>query len=255
MEWTGEGIVVGVRTHGETSVILEVFTPDRGRHLGMVLGGRSRRMRPVLQAGNSVAVTWRARLEEHMGQFTAEPVVLRAADLMASATALHGLGHLCALVRLLPERDPHCDLYAEFVTLIEILGTGRDSPSDIVRFELRLLAELGFGLDLTRCAATGQRHDLAFVSPKSGRAVSREAGEPYRDRLLRLPAFLTDEGDAGNATATEVRAAFDLTGFFLVRDVFAARGSAIPDARRAYLAAALPFDAEQTARSAVRLTP
>lgn len=245
MDWRDEGVVIGVRRHGETSVILELLTLDRGRHLGMVLGGRSRRLRPLLQPGNTVLASWRARLDEHMGTFSVEASRMRAADLMGRARALHALNYLCILARLLPERDPHPGLYARFVHLLDGLSIGAPVSAPLVRFELQALAELGFGLDLSCCAATGRRDDLIFVSPRSGRAVSREAGAPYRDRLLALPTFLVgdDEGDderhdpVGNA---DLAAGFRLTEFFLTRDVFGARGLPLPEPRGAYLASALP---------------
>ncbi len=237
MEWRDEGVVIGIRRHGETSAILELFTPERGRHLGMVLGGRSRRLRPVLQPGNSVLANWRARLDDHMGHYTVEALRLRAAGIIDDALALYALNHLCVLVRLLPERDPHPALHGDLAVLLDRLHERETLPAMIVRFELRLLADLGFGLDLGRCAATGRRDDLAYVSPRTGRAVSRAAGDPYRDRILALPAFLTEAGDTAAAEIHEIQAGFRLTEYFLKRDVFAPRGLTLPDARRAYLAA------------------
>ena len=238
MEWRDEGVVIGIRRHGETSVIVDLLTPERGRHLGMVLGGRSRRLRPVLQPGNSVVATWRARLDDHMGHYAIEALRLRAAGIIDDALALHALNHLCVLVRLLPERDPHPALHDDLAALLDRLGERETLPAMIVKFELRLLADLGFGLDLDRCAATGRCDDLAYVSPRSGRAVSRIAGEPYRDRILALPAFLTaPDGEATVADMPELQAGFRLTEFFLTRNVLAPRGLTLPDARRAYLAA------------------
>ena len=235
MEWQDRGIVIGVRTHGESAAIVDVLTASRGRHLGLVHGGQSRRMRPCLQAGNTVDVTWRARIEEQLGTFAVEPRVQRAARLLDSGLALHALNHLCALVRLLPEREPHAPLYEQLDAMLDHLDDRDATPAAIVRFELGLLQDLGFGLDLATCAATGQRDDLAYVSPKSGRAVCRTAGEPYRARLLALPAFLRD--DAATAGPDELAAGFRLSEYFLLRDVFAPRGLAMPDARRAYLRA------------------
>ncbi|HEX4767457.1 MAG TPA: DNA repair protein RecO [Lichenihabitans sp.] len=238
MEWCDEGVVIGIRRHGETSVIVELLTPARGRHLGMVLGGRSRRLRPVLQPGNSVVANWRARLDDHMGHYTVEALRLRAAGIIDDALALHALNHLCVLVRLLPERDPHPALHDDLAALLDRLGERETLPAMIVRFELRLLADLGFGLDLDRCAATGRCDDLAYVSPRTGRAVSRAAGAPYRDRILALPSFLTASADGPAALGVpDLQAGFRLTEYFLKRNVFAPRGLALPDARRAYLAA------------------
>ena len=235
MQWTDEGIVIGVRRHGETSVILDLLTRTHGRHLGFVQGGRSRRLRPCLQPGNSVHAVWQARVEEQLGSFAVEPATLRAARVMASELALHAVNHLCALARLLPEREPHDGLFAEIEAILADVDDRRRTPAAIVRFELSLLTELGFGLDLERCAATGTRDDLAYVSPKSGRAVSRPAGEPYRDRLLALPLFLRDSAQA--PTAADVNAGFRLAAFFLLRDVFEPRQQPLPIARAAYIRA------------------
>lgn len=239
MEWQEAGVVVGVRIHGETSVILEIFTAAHGRHVGIVPGGRSRRLRPVLQPGNIVLATWRARLEEQMGTFAVEPLRMRAGQAMQEAAALHALNHLSGLSRLLPERDPHPALHARLASLLEGLHAPAALAPHIVEFELALLADLGFGLDLECCAATGQRDDLAFVSPRTGRAVSRSAGEPYRDRILALPRFLTGETVTEIADA-EIVTGFQLTEFFLRRDVFAPRGLPLPAARRAYLVKVFP---------------
>src|SRR5690606_8298420 len=186
MEWRDEGNILGTRRHSETSAILEVMTRAHGRHLGLVRGGRSRRMQPVLQPGNRVDLVWRARLDEHMGLYQVEPLELHAARLFDSACAVYGLQTLAAHLRLLPERDPHEDLYRTLALLVAHLDEPAAAGELIVRFELLVLDELGFGLDLARCAATGRGDDLAFVSPKSGRAVSREAGQPWAERMLPL---------------------------------------------------------------------
>lgn len=233
MEWRDRAIVIGVRAHGESSAILHVLTASRGRHLGLVHGGRSRRMRPSLQAGNSVDVAWRARIEDQLGTFTVEPRTLRAARLLDSALALHALNHLCALAHLLPEREPHEPLHDQLAAILDHLEDRTATPAAIVRFELSLLQDLGFGLDLATCAATGTRDDLAYVSPKSGRAVCRSAGEPYRDRLLVLPDFLRDDPD--HVGPEDLADGFRLAEHFLLRDVFTPRGLAMPDARQAYL--------------------
>ncbi|MHB8886383.1 MAG: DNA repair protein RecO [Methylovirgula sp.] len=241
MEWHDEGMIIGVRKHGETSAILEVMTRAHGRHLGLVKGGRAKRMQPVLQAGNGLRLVWRARLDEHLGFYAVEATDLRAAQLMATKASLQGLNLLTALLRLLAERDPHAALYDAALFVADRLTDTKLGPALLARFELALLVELGFGLDLSCCAATGTTDDLVYVSPKSGRAVSRLAGEPYRERLLPLPAFLRD--DSGDMPSpAEVRDGFILTAFFLARDVFGPRGQAMPDAHAAYLAA-LPTDA------------
>lgn len=169
MQWQDEAIILGVKRHGETSVIAEVMTRLRGRHLGMVRGGRSRSMQPVLQAGNRVDVIWRARLDDHLGEFRIEPLQLRAAQLMETATAVYGVQAMGALLRLLPERDPHPHLYQALDVILDNLHDPVDAGELFVRFELAVLNDLGFGLDLTECAATGLRTDLIYVSPKTGK--------------------------------------------------------------------------------------
>src|SRR5690606_14444818 len=232
MEWQDEGIVLGARRHGEANVILELMTAAHGRHMGLVRGGRSRRLQPVLQPGNGVAVVWRARIEEYLGLDAVEATAMRAARFIESPLALHGLGTLTALLRLMPERDPHPGLYEALSVLMEHLDDPAVAPALIVRFELAVLAELGFGLDLSCCAATGGTQELVYVSPKSGRAVSRAAGEPYRDRLLPLPSFLRQGGLVDTIGADDVLAGFRLTWLFLSRHVYEPRGLAEPDARR-----------------------
>ncbi|WP_457795889.1 DNA repair protein RecO [Methylocystis sp. S23] len=233
MEWRDEGLVIGARTHGETSVILELMTRAHGRHLGVVRGGRSRAMRAALQPGNLVTASWRARLEDHMGAFAVEPLASRAARYLDRGAALHGVATLVALLRLLPERDPHAELFEAADAIASALETADGAAPMMARFELALLGALGFGLDLERCALTGTREDLAFVSPKSGRAVNRAAAAPWRERLLPFPRFLQQED--GAASAEEIAAAFRLTGYFLARDVFAPRGGAMPMSRELYL--------------------
>jgi len=236
MEWTDTAIVLGTRRHGEANAILELMTREHGRHLGLVRGGAGTRLRPVLQPGNSLVATWRARLDEHLGYYTVEGLELRAASFLISAHAVYGVTHLSALCRLLPERDPHEQVFA---ALDEALGRLADPAAVAVlvaRFELQLLAELGFGLDLSACAATGELSDLVYVSPKSGRAVSRAAGEPWRERLLALPAFLGEEATQP-PSADDLAAGFALTGFFLERHLYAPHGAALPEARAAFIAA------------------
>jgi DNA repair protein RecO (recombination protein O) len=238
MQWQDRAIILGVKRHGETTVIVEVMTPERGRHLGMVRSGRSRSMQPVLQPGNEVEVTWRARLDEHLGEFRVEPVRLRAARLMETATAVYGVQAMGALLRLLPERDPHPHLFEALEIILENLHNPADAGELFVRFELAVLNDLGFGLDLSECAATGARSDLAYVSPKSGRAVSRAAGAPWADKMFALPAFLgTEQSQA--ADFESLAAAFRLTAFFLHRHVYEPRGVEAADAREGFVQAAL----------------
>lgn len=243
MEWVDEGMVLGVKRHGETSIILELMTHAHGRHLGLVRGGSSPRLRGILQPGNTVRATWRARLDEHLGLYLVEAANLRVAGFMDKAHALHGVTHLAALCRLLAEREPHIAIYDALGAILDRLDDPQAAAPLIARFELDFLAELGFGLDLTACAATGAKDELAFVSPRSGRAVSRAAGEPYRDKLMRLPVFLRREGSEGaRPSPGDVVDAFVLTGFFLERHAFAPRGLSLPEAR-AHLVSALTRDA------------
>lgn len=236
MEWRDAGIVLGLRRHGENAVVLEIMTRAHGRHLGIVRNGRSRTMQPILQPGNHVDALWRARLEEHLGEWKIEPVDLRAATYMHSSVALYGLNHLAQLTRLLPERDPHPAIYEALAVIGENLTEAPLAAPLLIRYELAILAELGFGLDLTECAATGQQSELVYVSPKSGRAVSRAAGEPWRDRLFRLPGFLA--GALVNVPDwAEIEAGFDLTAYFLERHVYGPRGLPPPEARGAFIAA------------------
>ena len=236
MEWTDEGIVLGVRRHGESSAIVELLTREHGRHLGLVRGGAGKRMRPLLQPGNSVTTVWRARLDEHLGYYAIEGTRLRAATLLASAHATYGVTHLASLVRLLPERDPHEDIFEMLDRTLEDFEEAGGAAAHLIRFELALLAELGFGLDLENCAATGETTDLIYVSPKSGVAVSRAAGEPYRDRLLRLPPFLREgEGDANGWSDQDLQDGFRLTGLFLLRHVLEPRGQGHSDARDGFI--------------------
>ena len=229
MEWIDEGIVLGVKRHGETSIILELMTRAHGRHLGLVRGGSGPRLRGILQPGNTVRATWRARLDEHLGLYLVEAANLRAAGFLDKAHALHGVTHLAALCRLLAEREPHTAIYDALQAILDRLEDLQAVAPMIARFELDFLAELGFGLDLAACAATGATDELVFVSPRSGRAVSRAAGEPYRDKLMRLPNFLRQDG--APPSPEDLADAFVLTGFFLDRHAFAPRGVSLPEAR------------------------
>ena len=235
MQWSDDGFVLGIRRHGEASAILELMTREHGRHLGLVRGGAGSRMRPVLQPANAVRVQWRARLDDQLGTYTIEPMALRAGALFAHSHALFAVTHLAALARLLPERDPHEIVFDSLETITAQLHEPALCAALIVRFELLMLTELGFGLDLDTCAATGSASDLIYVSPKSGRAVSRDAGAPWRERLLSLPAFVT--GDVEHVDAKDIAEGFALTAFFLSRHVLEPRGIAMPDARAHFIAA------------------
>lgn len=236
MEWTDEGIVLGTRRHGEANAILEVMTQEHGRHLGLVRGGMGSKLRPVLQPGNTVRVVWRARLDEHLGHYTVEALRMHGASMLAASHVVYGVTHLAALCRLLPERDPHPDVHDHLMEMLDHLEDPAAAARLVVQFEMLMLAELGFGLDLSSCVSTGQETELTYVSPKSGRAVSRVAGEPWRDRLLRLPAFLSEEA---HPSMDDLADGFQLTGFFLMRHVLEPRGLAFADARDGFVAAVL----------------
>lgn len=230
MEWTDEGVVLTVRAHGETAAVAELFTRANGRHMGLVHGGRSRRLRPVLQSGNHVEATWRARIADNLGHFAIELRRGYAAVAMESSARLAALSSMCELLRTLPERDPHPNLYEITLFVLGFLDDDSVWPALMVRWELALLDELGFGLDLETCAATGVRDDLIYVSPKSGRAVSESAGEPYKDRLLALPPFLVS-GRSEQVVDRDIGAGFALSGHFLETRVFQARERPLPEPR------------------------
>ena len=229
MNWSDEAIILSVRPHGETAAIVELFTRGHGRHLGLVHGGRSRRLRPVLQIGNHVDVDWKGRLADHLGQFRLELRKGFAASVMSEPAALAALSSMCTLTRLLPERDPHASLFEVFLFVLGFLDDATVWPALMVRWELALLEELGFGLDLETCAASGVSDNLIYVSPRSGRAVSASAGEPYKDRLLPLPDFLKRGG--GAVAGDDIRAGFALTGHFLQTRVLTPHEQDLPEAR------------------------
>jgi DNA repair protein RecO (recombination protein O) len=209
--------------------VLSVFTSSHGRHAGWVRGGAGRRARPLYQPGNRLRLTWRARLADQLGSFSAELEVAVAARLLDDPDRLAGLGAACALLEAtLPERDPHPSLYKDFSELIDLLPEHEDWLARYIRFELNLLAELGFGLDFASCAVTGATTDLVYVSPRSGRAVSRAGAGAYVDRLLPLPGFLLGEGSPDRA---QIRAGLRLTGAFLRRHLFDASERPMPSAR------------------------
>lgn len=239
MEWSEDAIILGTRRHGESSLVLETMTRSHGRYLGIVKGGRSRRFAATLQPGNTLAVTWRARLDEHLGNFQIEPLRLRAAELMQTAIGLNALQTLAAHLRLLPERDPHAELYDALHEILDQLSDAHLAAEFVIRFELMILQALGFGLDLSRCAVTGETRNLVWVSPRTGRAATREAGDPYAGGLLALPSFLRpDAGGGGNVPpAHELADGMRLTGHFLARWVWHPRGIEPPSTRDALVAA------------------
>jgi DNA repair protein RecO (recombination protein O) len=230
MDWQDEGIILSVRPHGETAAVAEVFTRHHGRHLGLVHGGRSRHQRPVLQPGNHVDMEWKARLADNLGHFSFELRRGYAVEAMDDAAALAAVASMCALAHLLPERDPHPNLYEVTLFVASFLGEPEVWPALMVRWELGLLDEFGVGLDLSSCAATGTRNDLSYVSPRSGRAVSATAGEPYRDRLLTLPPFLAGATQVAT-TREDVQAGFALTGFFIQSRILEPRNEPMPASR------------------------
>jgi DNA repair protein RecO (recombination protein O) len=238
MQWTDEGIVLGVKRHGEANTILELMTREHGRHLGLVRGGAGRLMRPVLQAGNLVSAVWRARLDQHLGLYVVEGLNLRVASLLAQAHAVYGVTHLAALCRLLPERDPHPSIVPMVETILDHVGEPTIAGLLMVQFELHILTELGFGLELDCCAVTGKCDQLIYVSPKTGRAVSREAGAPWRDKLLRLPPFLNEiETEADPPSLQDIGDGFALTGHFLLQRVLEPRGEGFAEARDSFVTA------------------
>jgi DNA repair protein RecO (recombination protein O) len=228
MEWSDQGIVLSARRHGESSVILSLLTAGHGRHAGLVRGGAGRRQRGMLQPGNQVEATWRARLEDHLGGFAVELLRNPSAAWLDEPARLAALSSACTIAdQTLPEREPCESVFNGLTHLFDVMAEP-DWAAAYVEWELALLGELGFGLDLSACAATGRNDALAYVSPRSGRAVSISAGEPYREKLLPLPGFLVGGGPARPA---DIAAGLALTGFFLDRHLFAPHQKRLPDLR------------------------
>jgi DNA repair protein RecO (recombination protein O) len=234
MEWRDEGVLLSMVAHGEGSAIIEVFTAGHGRHKGVVRGGASRKVAAMMQAGTQLAVTWRARLDQHIGAFVVEPVASRA-GVLADPLALLGLGSVVALVHMaLPERAAHGVLYTRTIALLDKMAQGEEWVLAYLNWEMLLLEEIGFGLDLGRCAVTGSRDDLAFVSPRTGRAVSRAAAGDWAAKLLPLPPCLLGQGAA---TRAEILQGLAVTGHFLNREVGAqTRAGVLPEARARLMA-------------------
>ena len=233
MQWSDTGIVLSARKHGESSAIVSLLTRDHGRHPGLVRGGSGRRKRGVLQPGNEIAATWRARLSEHLGSYTVELTKARPAAFLDDPLRLAGLSAACAVAEVaLPEREAHP---AAFVGLTTLLGALDQDvwPAIYVQWELNLLGDLGFGLDLSSCAATGATDNLIYVSPRTGRAVSGEAGVAYHSRLLPLPRFLAPAGRGPTVWSwADIDDGLALAGYFFERHVFAAHEGTVPAARR-----------------------
>lgn len=213
MEWRDHGILLKKNRHGETAAIIEVFTEHHGRHAGIVRGGTSRKIAPVLQPGAQLDLIWRARLEDHLGSFVAEPIRSRAAAAMSGRLSLAGLNAVTGLLAFcLPEREAHTGLFARSEALLDLLGQDDVWPLAYLNWEMALLEEMGFGLDLSKCAVTGQSDGLVFVSPRTGRAVSAKGAGDWADRMLDLPPCLLGQGPAPDA---EVLRALKTTGYFM----------------------------------------
>ncbi len=234
MEWREDGVLLAARRHGENAAIIETFTESHGRHAGVVRGGAGRRLWPVLQPGAQLDLTWRARLDDRLGSFTVEPVRGRAAALMGDPLGLAGLASVCALLaHALPERAAYPALWRESVTLLDLIAATSAWPLAYLRWEVSLLATMGFALDLTRCAVTGADAGLTHVSPRTGRAVSVTGARGYEDKLLPLPPCLLGTGDAANA---EIATALRVTGHFLLREIGPHQpGQPFPSARQRLL--------------------
>jgi DNA repair protein RecO (recombination protein O) len=236
MQWSDEGVVLETRRHGERALVVQLLTREHGRHAGLLRGGQTPHARAQWQIGNRLLVTWRARLTEHLGSFSGEIAESHAARLLGDRARLAALAAASALAAsALPEREPHPRAYAGLNGLIIALDDDDRWALAYVEWEMALLEELGFGLDLTRCAATGASENLVYVSPRSGQAVSAAAGHPYRQKMLRLPAFLRHESEAAQPAPDDVLDGLDLTGFFLDRRVFAPHGRKLPAARARYV--------------------
>jgi DNA repair protein RecO (recombination protein O) len=254
MDWRDTGFVLNARRHGESALIVELLTREHGKHAGLVRGGQSPRRRALLQPGNEVAALWRGRLSEHLGTFDCELVTAHAACLLDDSGRLAALNAAVALLcAALPEREPHPELYDAFAALLCILTTARSATGhgepdlatrrssfdssaawapSYVAWECGLLAALGFGLDLGRCAVTGTNEDLAYVSPRTGRAVTRDTGMPYHDKLLPLPGFLWRDAPASSADIVD---GLILTRHFLLHHLLAPQGGRLPEARERLL--------------------
>lgn len=240
MEWNDEAIILALQKYGEADAILDVLTKDHGRARGFVRGGMGRKQRGILQPGNGVHLVWRARVATNLGSFTVESGPPRAAHLFGDAARLGAMTGMASLLKIvLPEHEQCPHVYAAFTALLDLLS---DENSDLVscgvalvRFEAGILSDQGFGLDLAECASTGENRDLIYVSPKSARAVSAEAGEPYKDKLLPLPAFMLDrvvpEQNKARATPADVVNGLRLTAYFLRKHLLLPADRELPEAR------------------------
>lgn len=236
MQWEDEGIVLAARRHGEDALIVQLLTRGHGRHAGLVRGGQGRKLRGVYESGNRVAAVWKARLAEHLGTLGGELLHGYAARFIDDAARLACLAAAVALAEaVLPEREPHPQAFVGLSALLESLEVDRGWAVGYVEWELMLLTELGFGLDLSRCAATGETSDLIYVSPRSGHAVSAAAGAPYRDKLLRLPHFLLVRAEQNIPSPQDVLDGLALTEYFLQHRVFEPHDRSMPQARSRFV--------------------
>lgn len=230
MDFIDEGIVLAVRAHGENHAVAEIFTAAHGRWAGLVHGGQGRHKRPILQPGNEVRTEWKGRLADSLGHFSLELTKAHAGELMQERLSLSALTAACAVASAcLPEREAHARAFLAMKVLLANLGEADVWPALMARWELGLLAELGFGLTLDRCAATGGRENLVYVSPRSASAVSAEAGAPYKDKLLPLPAFL--RGASNEASLDDAIAALTTTGYFIETRILHLANKTLPEAR------------------------
>jgi DNA repair protein RecO (recombination protein O) len=232
MHWADEAIVLSSKKHGENSAIARMFTSKRGVYSGVVRSVHSKLNRGIVHPGNGVSASWNARLSEHLGTFKAELLEPNVAMIMGNALKLAALSSACALMEAsLPERHPYPQLYEEFDAFLKLLAKDKDWEADYVKLEMEILAESGFGLDLSKCAATNVTKDLIYVSPKSGRSVCREAGEPYASKLLPLPAFLLPKPKKNAVSSAEILEGLRLTGYFLGAWLLVPNGKKLPAAR------------------------
>ncbi|MFA4994738.1 MAG: DNA repair protein RecO [Bdellovibrionales bacterium] len=240
MEWTDEGIVLSARPHGENAAVVTLLTAAHGRHAGLVPGGQGRTARPTLQSGNRVQAKWRARLVDHLGNYTLELQAAQAAQWLDTPEIIALISSACAVTEAsLPERQPMPGVYAGLATLLSLQDADLWAPV-YIKFEMALLQALGYGLDLSHCAASGETENLAYVSPRTGCAVSRKAGEPYHEKLFPLPPFLLG---GGQWTDEDILQGLQMTGHFLSRHVFAnphsriliSRDGDLPQARQRLL--------------------
>ena len=234
MEWHDVGVILSTKKYGEYDAILDVLTREHGRHSGIVKGGLGRRQRGNIQVGNEVNVTWRGRLETHLGTYAVELRNARSVAFLYNPAKLAALSSSCSILSVaIAENEAHEVLLDGLLAFLDTMEVAEDEIIEwgplLIKWELGLLTELGFGLDFEACAATGVTHDLVYVSPKSGRAVSRDAGTPYKDKMLKLPQFLLKGGNG--ATMEDVINGLNLTAFFMERHMLAPFGKKLPQAR------------------------